>query len=409
MELLSEAEKALLAKKEQQRLKHKESQAKYRASIAKEKVKEYNKTYYENKKNKIAEIEKKLISFNSSQPEPKPSVAVQTTPEANDDKTPSYKTRKTGLSDSTILEYLKKAESLQKIFHKKNLSDETKLELANLFLDEEFDEEVILNEMMFIKERVIDIIKKIRSIYINDNSFKSYINALVVITSHLKTIPDNVYQTLTKLAIKTNENVQIKRQDNVLEDKDKDKIISLAKEDVLLNLAKLKDVEEQLIYALYTLFPARRLDWRNMKIKENADDTNEGNYIITNNMQFIFNNYKTFKTYGKQIFDIEDKDLIDVINSYILVKELKEGDYLFHLMRSKHEPQKESFFSMRVSEVFEVVYGVKISVRFIRMSWSNYINTQQISFNEKQKYIRRMSHSLAESQRYFKLIPSVSS
>ena len=76
-------------------------------------------------------------------------------------------------------------------------------------------------------------------------------------------------------------------------------------------------LEEQLIYGLYTLFPARRLDWRNMKIKENADDTDEGNYIITSTMQVIFNNYKTFKTYGKQVFDIEDKDLIDVINSYI--------------------------------------------------------------------------------------------
>jgi len=398
MDLLSEAEKALLAKKEQQRLKHKESQAKYRASIAKEKVKEYNRTYYQNKKDKIAEIEKKLVAV--PEPEPKP---------ANNDKTPSYKTRKTGLTDSTILEYLKKAESLQKIFHKRILSDDAKLELANLFLDEEFDEAIILNEMMFITGRVIDIIKKIRSIYTNDNSFKSYINALAVITSHLKSIPNNVYQTLTKVAIKTNEDVQIKRQDNVLEDKDKDKIISLNKEDILLNLAKLKNVEEQLIYGLYTLFPARRLDWRNVKLKENADDTDEGNYIITSTMQVIFNNYKTFKTYGKQIFDIEDKDLIDVIKSYILVKELKEGDYLFHLMRSKLEPQKESFFSMRVSEVFNIVYGVKISVRFIRMSWSNYINTQQISFNEKQKYIRRMSHSLAESQRYFKLVPSPSS
>jgi hypothetical protein len=394
MDKLTDAEKALLAKTEEQKLKHKEAQARYRAKLNKDKIKEYNKSYFEKKRQKVAEVVEKIAAPNP------------------DDKIPSFKTRKTDLTDTTILDYMRKAEVIQKLFHKNELTDDAKLELANLFLDEEFNEKLILNEMKFLSTDVDVIIQKLRLVYSNDNSFKSHINVLTVITSHFKSLPSKIYQSLSKIAMKTNEEVQIKRQDNILEDKDIGKIINLDKPVIMANLAKLDGKEDRLIYALYTLFASRRLDWRNMKVTSETDVTKltDDNYLITSKpLQVVFNNYKTSKTYGQQVFEIEDEDLETVINDYISFKKLKDGEYLFHLMRSKHEPIKESHFSLKVSEVFFAVYDVKISVRFIRISWSNYINSQPISFNEKQKYIRRMAHSMTESQRYFKLAPVVSS
>ena len=402
MEKLTDAEKVLLDKKEQQRLKHKEAQAKYRAKINKEKIKEYNKSYYDNKKQKIAEIEEKIVPKKVMKP-------------VGNDKIPSFKTRTTELADSTIIEYLTKSENLQTIFHKTKMTDSNKLNLLAIFIDNEFDEGVILNEMKFLTMNVMNMIQKIRNLYPNDNTFKSYINVLAVITSHLKTLPEKTYQTLTKIAIKTNDEVQTKRQDNILEDKDKDKIISLEKDDVMANISKIRNIEDKLIYALYTLFPARRLDWRNVKITTQNDVTdNTNNYLVVNPdpdvpMLVIFNIYKTQKTYGKQTFKIEDNDLKEIIKNYISENQIQNGDYLFFLRKKKEIPLSESYFSLKVSEVFKAIYGISISVRFIRISWSNYINSHPISFNEKQKYIQKMAHSYNESQRYFKLLPIVSS
>ena len=42
------------------------------------------------------------------------------------------------------------------------------------------------------------------------------------------------------------------------------------------------------------------------------------NYLILSNPnRVIFNNYKTYKTYGQQDFKIDDKDLNNIIDEYI--------------------------------------------------------------------------------------------
>jgi hypothetical protein len=95
-----------------------------------------------------------------------------------------------------------------------------------------------------------------------------------------------------------------------------------------------------MIYALYTFFPARRLDYKNMKL---TTETSVGklndiyHLMLSNPKQFVFNDYKTNNTYGKQGFKITD-DLDMVINQYITAKKLRNGDFLFSLLRYKKEP-----------------------------------------------------------------------
>jgi hypothetical protein len=187
------------------------------------------------------------------------------------------------------------------------------------------------------------IINKLREHYKKDYTLKSYLNVLVVITSHLKTLNPSVYQTLTKLNIFLNQKVQDKRKENKIEEGDEDKIIVLDKTTILTNISKFKDIEDKLIYAIYTLFPARRLEWRFVKIttETNADKLKDdvNNYLIVSTApkRIIFNYYKTYKTYGQQDFNIDDKYLDDIINEYITSNRLRAGDYLFHLQRDKEK------------------------------------------------------------------------
>jgi hypothetical protein len=77
------------------------------------------------------------------------------------------------------------------------------------------------------------------------------------------------------------------------------KIISIKPDGIYKNLEKLKSAEDRMIYAVYTLFPARRLDYENMKLttEMNVNMLNDINYLILSNpKQFCFNDYKTNNT-----------------------------------------------------------------------------------------------------------------
>lgn len=415
--ILTPEEIAFLDKINKQKQKHNEAQAKYRASKAEE-IKVYNQKYHEEKRTKLKEINKKLLK------EPTPTlINIQeiTEPPKVDKRTrrgkkqatttdikPSYETRAEPLEYSTIKTYIDKANIINKIFKKSPLPPKVKAELNKLLNDnKDINESLILAEMDYINNDIEPTIQTLRTHYKNDNSFKTYINILAVITSHLKTLNKSVYQTLTKTNIFINNQVQDKRELNEVKEGDEGKIIDLDKTTILSNLEKLDNIDDRLIFALYTLMPSRREEWRSVKLttETNINKLNDINYLIisTNPKQIIFNEYKTYKKYEKQVFEIPE-DLNQVINKYISFKGLKPNDYLFGLVRDRREYISQGNFSQKISDVFNKVYGIPISLRFLRQSWSVWINTQKISIKAKKEYIKMMAHSEAESQKYFKLL-----
>ena len=82
----------------------------------------------------------------------------------------------------------------------------------NLTNNDDVDEKFIIDNMDYLKD-ITPTVETLRTEYYNDNSFKSYITALVVITSHLPSLKDN-YQILSKLGKNVNEAVQNKRDEN---------------------------------------------------------------------------------------------------------------------------------------------------------------------------------------------------
>ena len=187
---------------------------------------------------------------------------------------PSFQTRNEPLEYSTIEDYIRKANILNLFFKEKDLSQPVKRELKKLLNDNpNINERLILDEMDYLEKDVEETINKLRNKYKNDNSFKSYINILSVISSHFKTLKDN-YQIFTKLGKVTNMKVQEKREDNELDETEQGKIISLNKTEVLINIEKLESVDDKLLYGLYTLTPSRRLDYRTMIITNETDTSN---------------------------------------------------------------------------------------------------------------------------------------
>ena len=262
------------------------------------------------------------------------------------DTIPSCQTRQFPLGENSIQDYISKANTINIIFKNRKLPQPVQAELKKLFNDNpNLNLDLILSEMDYLNDDIKPTIDKLREHYPNDNTFKPYTNILSVISSHFKEL-NHIYQPLTKVGKLVNKNVQEKREENEVDEENEGKIISIKTDDIHKNLGKLKNIEDIIIYALYTLFPARRLDYKNMKLttETNVDMLDDINYLILSNpKQFVFNDYKTNNTYGKQVFKVPD-DIDMVINQYLTAKKLRNGDFLFSFMRDKkNQLQKATF------------------------------------------------------------------
>ncbi len=107
-----------------------------------------------------------------------------------------------------------------------------------------------------------------------------------------------------------------------------------------------------------------------MKITKENDpqqlrNKNDNYFVIDNNnpSQFIYNKYKTYKSFGQQVIMIDiNKDLSDILKQYIKTYKLKEDNYLFGLSTNPNKRQSESNFSKSVSTLFTKIYQSPISI-----------------------------------------------
>jgi len=215
---------------------------------------------------------------------------------ADMDIVPSYllrQQRDQQLKPASLADYLRKANIIQQRFKNKELSTQALIEIEKLLMDNQTaNQAIILKEMDYLND-VEDILHTLQGVYSNPNTLKSYINVLVVITSHLKDFKE-VYQKLTKINIEINKRIQDKRDDNELRDDERERIIPLDKPTVLKGLDKLNNMRDKLIFGLYTLQPCRRLEYRYMKITKETnidklDDKNDNYLVITQPCKFVFN------------------------------------------------------------------------------------------------------------------------
>lgn len=395
-------------KEEIRKQKRREASKKYREAN-KEKIHDYNIKYNQTiKETKPIKEEAIPTPINIKEILTETKTNKRTKKNKTNEIIPSFKTRDENISQSSINDYISKSNIIHRIFTNKTLSKSLKVQLINLFNNNDFNEDLILSQMPYINNDIEPTINTLRTQYKNDNTFKNYINILVVITSHLKTLNKSVYQTLTKLNIHFNNIITEKRKENKINKEDENKIIDLDKSVIIANINKLSNIEDKIIYALYSLFPARRLEWRLTKLildeTTNINDI-QYNYLILKDgkYQIIFNNYKTATTYGRQIFKIDDNELTNILNDYILKSKLLNGDFLFSLKTDKNKVISQSNFSHLISNVFKKVYNIPISIRFLRMSHITYHLLKNPSIKEMELLAYKMGHSKEEQGLYKKI------
>ena len=99
----------------------------------------------------------------------------------------------------------------------------------------------------------------------------------------MKTL-NKVYQTLTGVNKNVNKEIQEQRDENTLTDEEKTKIINFDRLTIISNMEKITNLKEKLIFALYTLQPPRRLEYRKVKLTtdNSIDDLANENYLMIN-------------------------------------------------------------------------------------------------------------------------------
>lgn len=278
---------------------------------------------------------------------------------------------------------------------------------------------LVANSLGFKPEEITpSIFKNLNDVYkkLESQKLNTIKNKLVAIYMYLlasgydknviEQYNDKIYILLSKIR-----NQQSKMEWN---DKEKDNVVSM--DDIMIMLARMRDelpkdlstfksIDKMMKYLtvkIYTSAPMRN-DIADMKIYTDSEFNNikedkEINYMVINpkNMhcKIILNNFKTKKE-GSIKFDIEDKDLVQmIINYYSACKEYyknNERDFEHNfLFRKDFSKMNRNELTKFLIGIFDSQIGKRISTTMLRkITTSSLIDTEKF---KKLAYIQ--GHSL---------------
>ena len=112
-----------------------------------------------------------------------------------------------------------------------------------------------------------------------------------------------------------------------------------------------------------------------------------------------FSRYKTEKKHGTQIFDVQNKELIDLLTHYTKDEKILNGDYLF--LNSKDKPYKKTWSGF-VSGVFKKYTGKNIGANMSRHSFiSDFSSSKKPpTLNKRAIAAYEMGHSISVHATY---------
>ena len=216
------------------------------------------------------------------------------------------KLKKTGLTENTAVQYVKRLVRL--------------------------NEKKPFKSLTFVRK--VDKIMK----YMNDENFsasskESYVAMIISILNRMPTKANKVakekYEKIlndpSEYFEKKDRTIKTQKQkDNWIEKEEVDKVVeeTKSKVDSLFNMKKVNEKQynhilDYFVLSLYTLLPPRRnTDYLKMDLD---DDKPFGwNSIITKKREMIFKRYKTSKTFGEQTISYEDNvPFIKILNLYL--------------------------------------------------------------------------------------------
>jgi len=245
--------------------------------------------------------------------------------------------------------------------------------------------------------------------YPNPNSLKVYLTPYTKMLAILSTIDESFKKKhifYSEYIMDLHQKYEYERDHNKVSDEDANKIIrDFSTETIMSNIKKLETTEEKMIYGLYTLLPPRRLEYCGVVLITEGfkykmrDDTN---YLIMKKRtpnRFVWNMYKTSNTFGRVEVEIPE-ELKSLILSYI-----KENNLKTH---QKILDYKKANFVRIITNIFNKIYqDANITIRWVRISYATYLNSLNISNNEREKIAIKMGHGVVQSSKYRKVLSEV--
>jgi hypothetical protein len=234
------------------------------------------------------------------------------------------------------------------------------------------------------------------------NKRKTILSALVVLTNNeeyrnqmnkdVSSYNEEIQKQEMSITQKENwvEKDEIKKVYDKLEKKSKDIYKKPNK-----STADLQEIQNFIILALLggqIIPPRRSLDYCNFKIS-NVDETKD-NYYDTSTHKFVFNSYKTAKSYGRQEISVPVK-LRNIIKKW---KTINPTDYL--LFDTNMNPLTAVKLNQRMNKIFDG----RVSVNQMRHTYltSKFKNTSMEN-KELKKTMEQMSSSIEMAPTYIKL------
>ena len=312
-----------------------------------------------------------------------------------------FKRKNKSLSDTTKNQYIKIIRRIHYIF-----SDKLNTDLEEVLNRIYSGDELSKREYTYIRTRLHYVnskfIQKLEERYTNKTSLKVNLIPYTTLLSYLseKKFFSDLHSDFSKYIVSLNKDYEIERDDNFINEEDKSKIITdFTTESIIDNFNKLNTNIEKVVYGIYTLIPPRRLEYLKVYSTTYTNKINDDkNYIVFKNKvphSFIFQDYKTSKSYGRVDIQIPD-ELKRYIMDYVKEYKIKTKNLFIDMSPTK--------YIKLIKGVFNKVYGADISVRWIRMSYATYIDGLKISNNEKKHLALQMGHNLSMSSKYKKLL-----
>jgi len=267
---------------------------------------------------------------------------------------------------------------------------------------------------------ISNTIEKLKEVYRNTNTLQAKLRPIVNLLARIDSY-EKPYQIITNFNISLKDSYIQKREENADSDEEIQKLQNIMKiydpekldeaNDLIENSSL--NTRDKLIASFYLLMPARRLEYRFLKlIKDDYDIeklSNNYNYIIIGEndipTEIIFKKYKTARAGGKvkkQVYGTQKYELNKYIVKYLIDYINEEGininDMLFNIPLST--------FSKLISDIMNNLFHYNnITNRTIRKVSAIYnIQNDTKSIKDKKQLATDMGHSIIENQLYNKIV-----
>jgi len=267
---------------------------------------------------------------------------------------------------------------------------------------------------------ITNTINKIKENYRNTNTLQTKLRPIVNLLGRIDSY-EKPYQIITNFNISLKNTYIEKREENEDSDEEIEKLQHIME---LYNPDKLDDTNDliensslntrdKLISSFYLLMPARRLEYRFLKLIKDEYDieklSNNFNYIVIDKdditTEIIFKRYKTARVGGKvkkEVYGVQkyelNKYIVKYLIDYINESDIKINEMLFNIPLST--------FSKLIGDIMNNLFNyTNINAKTIRKIGAiyNQQNTSK-SLKDKKKLANDMGHSYTENTMYNKIV-----